>query len=161
MKKMVLVGTILASSVVSLAYAQTATPPAATTTVPMTQPADDSTAPKSTTVTSTAVVQGTVVMIPRQDAAQSLSSTLIGANVYGLTNEKVGDVNDLILGSDGAIVGIVVGVGGFLGMDEKNVAVTYASIIQTKDSKGARHLSLHVTKEALKAATAFEVAKKS
>ncbi len=156
---MVLVGTILATSVVSLAYAQTATTPAATTVVPMVKPADDTTVTPSKPVVSAASVQETVVMLPRQASGQTLSSTIVGAKVYGMSDEKIGDVNDLILSSDGSVVGVIVGVGGFLGMDEKKVAVTYASIVQTKDSKGARHLALHVTKEALKAAVAFEPAK--
>ena len=172
MTKILLVGAILLTSMVSLAYAQTETTPATTTvapidnsvaetaspTAPAAMPAQP--APATTTLSSAAVVQGAIVMLPRQESGQILSSKIVGASVYGMANEKIGEVSDLILSSDGAIVGVVVGVGGFLGMGEKNVAVTYASIIKTKDDKGAAHYTLRVTKEALKAATAYEPAKK-
>ena len=43
-------------------------------------------------------------------------------------------------------------------MGAKNIAVTYASIAQTKDDKGATHYTLHVTEEALQSAAAYEPA---
>ena len=111
-----------------------------------------------TTLTSSALVKGSIALLPRQEAGQVLSSKIVGASIYGMANEKIGDVSDLILNADGTIVGVVVGVGGFLGVGAKNVAVTYASIAQTKDDKGATRYTLQVTEEALKAAPAYEPA---
>jgi sporulation protein YlmC with PRC-barrel domain len=53
------------------------------------------------------------------------ASKLIGVNVYNEANEKIGDINDVILDSSGKVENVVLGVGGFLGMGEHYVAVTY------------------------------------
>jgi sporulation protein YlmC with PRC-barrel domain len=52
------------------------------------------------------------------------ASKLMGLDVYNENNEKLGDVNELILGKDGKVDAVVIGVGGFLGMGEHDIAVT-------------------------------------
>ena len=56
------------------------------------------------------------------------SSKLIGVNVYNEANEKLGSINDLILDADGRVENVVIGVGGFLGMGEHNIAVKFADL---------------------------------
>jgi len=51
------------------------------------------------------------------------SSKLIGVNVYNDNNEKIGDINELIIDKSGKVDNVVLGVGGFLGMGEHHVAV--------------------------------------
>jgi len=51
------------------------------------------------------------------------SSKLIGVNVYNDQNEKLGDVNEIILDPAGKVMGYVIGVGGFLGMGEHDILV--------------------------------------
>jgi hypothetical protein len=46
-----------------------------------------------------------------------------GTNVLGPDNAKVGDVTDMLFDKNGKILGLIVGVGGFLGIGEKNVAI--------------------------------------
>jgi sporulation protein YlmC with PRC-barrel domain len=53
------------------------------------------------------------------------SSKLIGVDVYNEANEKIGDIEELILDKSGKIEDVVLGVGGFLGMGEHYVAVTF------------------------------------
>src|ERR1700693_720276 len=53
------------------------------------------------------------------------ASKLVGVNVYNEANEKIGDINDVILGKSGRVENVVLGVGGFLGMGEHYVAVAY------------------------------------
>jgi sporulation protein YlmC with PRC-barrel domain len=53
------------------------------------------------------------------------SSKLIGVDVYNEANEKVGDIEELILDKSGKIENVVLGVGGFLGMGEHYVAVAF------------------------------------
>jgi sporulation protein YlmC with PRC-barrel domain len=53
------------------------------------------------------------------------ASKLVGVNVYNEANEKIGDINDVILDKAGKVVNVVLGVGGFLGMGEHYVAVAY------------------------------------
>jgi sporulation protein YlmC with PRC-barrel domain len=52
------------------------------------------------------------------------ASKLMGLDVYNEANEKLGDVNELILDKDGKVSAVVIGVGGFLGMGEHDIAVT-------------------------------------
>ena len=61
------------------------------------------------------------------------ASKLVGVNVYNNSNEKIGDINDLILDSSGRVANVVIGVGGFLGMGEHNVAVTFDQLKFAKE----------------------------
>jgi sporulation protein YlmC with PRC-barrel domain len=51
------------------------------------------------------------------------SSKLIGVNVYNDNNEKIGDIQQLIVDKSGKVENVILGVGGFLGMGEHYVAV--------------------------------------
>jgi len=53
------------------------------------------------------------------------SSKLIGVNVYNQGNEKLGDISELLIDNQGRIQGVVIGVGGFLGVGQRDVAVTF------------------------------------
>jgi sporulation protein YlmC with PRC-barrel domain len=53
------------------------------------------------------------------------ASKLIGVNVYNEANEKIGDINELILDKSGRVANVILGVGGFLGMGEHYVAVDF------------------------------------
>src|SRR5262245_65412303 len=48
----------------------------------------------------------------------------MGLDVYNEANEKLGDINELILDKDGKVNAVVIGVGGFLGMGEHDIAVS-------------------------------------
>jgi sporulation protein YlmC with PRC-barrel domain len=50
-------------------------------------------------------------------------SKMIGLNVYNDSNESIGSINDLLTDKTGAVKGVVIGVGGFLGMGSHLVAV--------------------------------------
>ena len=52
------------------------------------------------------------------------ASKLIGLNVYNEANEKLGDINELILDKNGKVNAVVIGIGGFLGMGEHDIAVS-------------------------------------
>ena len=56
------------------------------------------------------------------------SSKVIGLNVYNMQNEKVGDINEILIQSSGKVVGYVIGVGGFLGMGEHDVMLNLDQI---------------------------------
>jgi sporulation protein YlmC with PRC-barrel domain len=55
-------------------------------------------------------------------------SKLMGVDVYGSDNEKIGDVDEVLLDREGKIRGIIVGVGGFLGIGQKDVAIPYDQV---------------------------------
>lgn len=56
------------------------------------------------------------------------ASKLVGTNIYGSDNQKIGDVNDVLLDRTGKAEAVVIGVGGFLGIGEKDVAIPFTSV---------------------------------
>lgn len=96
-------------------------------------------------------VEGQIAM---QDADTVLAEDLLGATVYNGADESVGDINDLIIGLDGTVEGVVIGVGGFLGLGEKNVAVEMASL-DVVDNDGSPRLVTSASKADLEAADGF------
>jgi sporulation protein YlmC with PRC-barrel domain len=60
---------------------------------------------------------------PKSNSGHWRTSKLIGVNVYNEGNEKLGDINEIILDPTGKVTGYVVGVGGFLGMGEHDILV--------------------------------------
>ena len=71
--------------------------------------------------------------------------------VYDPKDNKIGDVKDLILEKDGKVNAAIIGVGGFLGAGEKDVAVPFNQI-QLKDKNGKRYLVMNANKDALNSA---------
>jgi sporulation protein YlmC with PRC-barrel domain len=62
------------------------------------------------------------------NADQWRASKLVGVNIYGQNNEKIGDVNEVLIDRKGNADAVVIGVGGFLGMGEKDVAIPFSAI---------------------------------
>ena len=81
------------------------------------------------------------------------ASKLIGSSIHDAGDQKIGSVTDLIVDRDGKVTEVVVGVGGFLGAGEKNVAVKMADLKRGKDN----HLVLNTTKDALKQMAAYDL----
>ncbi len=71
--------------------------------------------------------------------------------------QSIGDINDLVVAEDGSIEAVVIGVGGFLGMGEKSVAVPFENLSWTTDNTGKPYVTLATTKEELQNAPAFDV----
>lgn len=71
-----------------------------------------------------------------QQKQQWLASNLIGENVLNSKNEVIGDINDLVLNDTFKTGAVVIGVGGFLGMGEKDVAVPLSSLNVTRGKDG-------------------------
>jgi sporulation protein YlmC with PRC-barrel domain len=60
-----------------------------------------------------------------EQPGQWRASKLEGLDVYNQNNEKIGDISELIVDQSGQIQAVVVGVGGFLGMDQHDVAISF------------------------------------
>jgi sporulation protein YlmC with PRC-barrel domain len=76
-------------------------------------------------------------------------------DVYDASNKEIGEVEDVLLSDDGRVVGLIVGVGGFLGIGEKHVAVPYEAVKRTtKDGKV--YLTLDAKADDLRAAPGFK-----
>ena len=68
------------------------------------------------------------------------SETLQGAEVYGINDENIGEIGDLIITADGKIDHAIIDVGGFLGLGEKEVALGFdeMTILQSEDGDVVR-----------------------
>jgi hypothetical protein len=100
---------------------------------------------------------GHTTFVARQGTDQWLASKFRGTDVIGPHEEKIGDVSDILFDKSGKVVAYVVGVGGFLGIGSKDVAIDPASfqVVPGKDASDYR-LRLSMTKDELKAAAAFD-----
>jgi sporulation protein YlmC with PRC-barrel domain len=103
----------------------------------------------------------------QQQGNQWRGSQLIGLDVYNNNDENIGDINDVILGKDGKIELIVVGVGGWLGMGEHDVALRWEQVRfsdqpRKGDSNNAEagekpdHAMVNMSKDQLKNMPAFK-----
>ncbi|WP_099826732.1 PRC-barrel domain-containing protein [Oceaniglobus indicus] len=106
----------------------------------------------ATTEPAAKPVEGQIVM---QDENTILASDLIGSRVYSTADDDIGEINDLIVMLDGTVEGAVIGVGGFLGIGEKDVAVEMATLSVTTDDDGDVRLITSATREDLEAAESF------
>jgi hypothetical protein len=138
MIRKLLATTALATLIATGAFAQTTT----------TQPAPADPAAPATEEAAPAVTP----------AEGFLASNMIGETVYNGTGEEaqnIGDVNDLVLDKDGKVKSIVIGVGGFLGVGEKNVEMAYDKA-EWAEKDGDRWIVVAATKEELDALPAFD-----
>lgn len=95
--------------------------------------------------------------LTEQSADQISAKTYMGQSVYNGQNESIGSINDLILQKQGGVVAAVVGVGGFLGLGQKNVAVPFDKISATQNAQdGTMKLTTTETADTLKAAPEFK-----
>ena len=93
----------------------------------------------------------------RQD--QYLASKFKGTDVIGTDDKKIGDVSDILFDKDGKIEAYVVGVGGFLGIGAKDVALApaaFQTVAGDKSKNESDKLRLSMTKDQLKEAANFE-----
>jgi sporulation protein YlmC with PRC-barrel domain len=85
----------------------------------------------------------------------SAKKQILGKSVYNDKNEKVGDVDDLIVAPDSSVSYAIIGVGGFLGLGERQVAIP---VNHFKSGEG-RIVLPGATKDALQAMPSFQYAK--
>jgi sporulation protein YlmC with PRC-barrel domain len=138
----------LAASVAVPAWAQTPSAGNATT-----APATHET--RSAPAQATTPSQRNAVLTDRGDVR---ASKLIGSSVYNDRNEKIGSVDDIVLGKDNKADAVIVSVGGFLGMGTKLVAVPYTQLTlgDTKNASSDNKVVMPgATKESLKAQPDF------
>jgi sporulation protein YlmC with PRC-barrel domain len=75
-------------------------------------------------------------------------------SVYDASDNKIGEIDDALIDKEGRVTAIIIGVGGLLGMDEKDVALSF-SAVRASEKNGKLYLVLNTDKEALKAAPGF------
>jgi sporulation protein YlmC with PRC-barrel domain len=101
------------------------------------------------------------MFVAMQPQGQWSASQFLGQAVTNPTGENIGDINDLLFDSNGRIVTAVIGVGGFLGLGEKNVAVQFDTLSITPPVDGKRTVKVSLSKEQLKAAPEFKPTEKT
>lgn len=106
MLKILLVGATVAAGIAAPSFAQTQTQPSTSSTAPAT------TMPASPSATA-----------PAPGAIKG--STLINMDVKNSADEKIGDIDDVIVGADGKVQQVIISVGGFLGVGTRKVAVAW------------------------------------
>jgi sporulation protein YlmC with PRC-barrel domain len=161
MKKIAPIATALAAAALLTAGAIAQTPPKDNMNKPMPQ-GQTQTTPAPTPQGASASMQST---------NQWRGSQLIGLDVYNSNQENIGDINDVILSSDGKIEIVVIGAGGWLGMGEHNVGLRWDQVkfvnepmkgqgtaVSSEQGERPDHAVLNMTKEQLKALPAFQFA---
>ncbi|MCW0000499.1 PRC-barrel domain-containing protein [Pararhizobium sp. YC-54] len=95
--------------------------------------------------------------LTEQAEGQISASTYIGETVYNAADESIGEINDVIFTMDGSVEAAVIGVGGFLGIGEKNVAVPLDTIaVAEVPNSDDLKLTTQETADTLKAAPEFK-----
>jgi sporulation protein YlmC with PRC-barrel domain len=96
-----------------------------------------------------------------QPDGQWLASRFIGQAVSNQAGENIGDINDVLFDKTGRMSTAVIGVGGFLGIGEKNVAIPFGSLSFTADATGKRVVTISLSKERLLTAPGFQPTEKT
>jgi sporulation protein YlmC with PRC-barrel domain len=140
--------------------APTTTPPAATDNAPAT-PATPATPPAATpkapdaSAATTTPSDSSVSFKSSMAQNEMLASQLTGMSVRNSGGEDLGDINDLVMDSSGKPSVAIIGVGGFLGLGEKDVGVPFEKLTFADAQDGSKVARLDVTKDALKNAPNF------
>jgi sporulation protein YlmC with PRC-barrel domain len=165
MLKKLMVTTALTGLVIGAAVAQgtppapsAPSPPAAQSSPPATPPAK---APEmsSPAPSSAAADKSSAKFVNSQRSDQFLASKFKGTDVVGNDNEKIGDISDILFDKSGKIEAYVLGVGGFLGIGAKDVALAPSAFQVVPGDKSKNEddkLKLSMTKDELKQAATFE-----
>ncbi len=135
---------LLAAAPVAATMAQTTTNPPATNTTPTPAPAAPSvTTPGSTMAPAARTATDPAVAAPGQADAKKL----IGRNIKNANNDTVGEIKSVNLDKDGKVQSVIVGVGGFLGMGEREVALAWSDL---QISNNGEQVMVNMTKDQMK-----------
>jgi PRC-barrel domain len=80
---------------------------------------------------------------------------IIGRDLLNTSNDKIGSIDSVMLGREGKVQAVIVNVGGFLGLGERNVAIDWADITVSQDDK---KITTALTKDQLKALPEYKYA---
>jgi sporulation protein YlmC with PRC-barrel domain len=94
--------------------------------------------------------------IPARQPDMVLVSNLLNASVYGPDDSTIGEIEDILVKSDGKIEGLVVSVGGFLGLGEKNVALRMDRFKVMPEADGRARITVSATEDELRQAPEFK-----
>lgn len=101
--------------------------------------------------TNNPVVDTVVVFETIDFTIYTEASKIMGSKIYGAEGKEIGKVSDLLMSSDNVWSAVKVGVGGFLGIEERYVSIPVSKITFVADGKKLKLLTDY-TKEDLRAA---------
>lgn len=81
-------------------------------------------------------------------------------SVYDTQNNKIGDIKDVLVDSDGKVNALIISVGGFLGAGEKDVAVKFDAVKKTEKDNKIR-LTMNANKDEMKSAPGLKYDRQS
>jgi sporulation protein YlmC with PRC-barrel domain len=122
----------------------------------------DPAAPVTTTDTATAPADNSGSMASDKSSLTEVpmgnirSEDLVGTTVYGADDVKVGEIGDIALAADQKIDAVIVDVGGFLGMGEKEVALGMDNLKVMADKDGKKYLYTPFTKDQFEKQAAYD-----
>lgn len=105
---------------------------------------------------NTTPMTGTFLSV--QASNQWRSSQMIGMPVFDQTNERIGSITDLVIDQSGAVQAVIIGVGGFLGMGEKIIAVSLQKMTILRDDNGDKAIVM-LSKPEIELAPSFQAFK--
>ena len=162
MLKKIMAAAAVSALALTSAMAQTSTSPSSSSPPAAAAPATPAppptaAAPATPAPSASASTSGKANFVTTQTSDQWLASKFKGTDVVGTDDKKIGDVSDILFDKDKKILAYIVGVGGFLGIGAKDVALDPASFqaVPGKDATDFQ-LRLSMTKDELKAAPTFE-----
>jgi hypothetical protein len=94
--------------------------------------------------------------VSAQSSDEWLGSTLIGMRVRGAADENIGSISNLLVDKDGKVKAAILGVGGFLGIGQKNIAVSFDSLKLQRTVEGTEEARLALSKSELESAPDFK-----
>ena len=97
----------------------------------------------------------TAPFVTTQKADEHNAGALVGRNIVNDAGEIIGNVNFLLMNDQGQITTVTIGVGGFLGVGEKNVGVPFSALKISDDGNGNRVVKLAATKAQIDIAPKF------
>jgi sporulation protein YlmC with PRC-barrel domain len=80
----------------------------------------------------------------------------MGANVENPEGETLGSISDVVIHDEIGVKAVVIGIGGFLGIGQKKVAVNYEEIEHRRDEVGDVTLVFAATREQLEEAPEYQ-----
>ncbi|MEJ2116969.1 MAG: PRC-barrel domain-containing protein [Alphaproteobacteria bacterium] len=95
-----------------------------------------------------------------QAATEWRMANYLGQPVVNSEGEKIGKIYDVLFSKEGHVKTVVIGVGGFLGMGSKLVAVPF-EVVTYGEKDGNRVITAAITKESLKTAPVFTLTEKT
>lgn len=107
------------------------------------------------------VAGGANRFIRKQPANESLARVFLGSAVLNASGETIGDVHDLMFDASGRITSVLLGVGGFVGLGEKIVAMPFNAITIAVTENAVRTLTVHADKRKLQEAPDFAATEKT